>query len=311
LKMLTTGETITVGKLIITGLVLGAAAIMDVRYRRVPDRFWLLLSAAVGPLLIWQIAREGGSGAPGTFLILSLPIGGMLFALYGYPEFGEVIKGKREDLIFTFLYAALAICGIAAFFSGDRSVVVKVFYSFVFMMVYFLLYSVSIGGIRVIHGGADAKCLMALAALYPWYGEMGAIGTGPFYGNLSEVSAMEFIFPFHLSTMLNAAVITVLFLALYLPIKNIMAGKKDPLKMFTGYSMDIRDTPGKHVWIYVEEDGKKRKADPDEATVSKLTKEGKREVRVTPKIPFILSMVFGFLLQVSIGNVVLWVMLSV
>ncbi|MGA1821135.1 MAG: prepilin peptidase [Thermoplasmatota archaeon] len=299
-------------KILIVGIVLCAAAISDIKTRRVSDRYWILLLAASAPLLLVEIYHMGGAEKPLSFLLLGLPIGFMVFALYGYPEIREIMEGKFEDIIFGIVYLGAAAATIIGAIYGDRSLLGRIAFSSLFMLIYFILYSVPIAGVRIIHGGADAKCMISLAAVFPWYGEKLPIWTGPFYDLVIDHTATEFIFPFHFSVMLNGALVTVVFLALFLPVMNMIRGRFHPVRMFTSYVLDVDDLAGRFVWVYIEEDGKRRKVDPTPEVIRDLVEDGKKEVRVTPKIPFIVSLALGFAAQVVFGNLglilLLWLM---
>lgn len=297
-------------KFLVVGMVLFAAAQSDIKSRRVPDAYWVLLVLSVTPLLIFEMVYRGAWESPATFLSLCLPAGFMVFVLFGYPEIKEIARGNKVDMIFGAIYLLLIGGTVVAVLNGDAGITSKIAFSFVFMMIYFLLYSVPIGGTRIIHGGADAKCMISLAAIFPWYGEITDISYGIFYELLADQSAMEFFFPFHFSVMLNGALVTVIFVVIFMPVRNIMKGYIHPWKMFTSYYMRLEEIPGKYVWVYKEKDGKKTKEDPTPEVLRDLREEGLEEVRVTPKIPFILSLAAGFVIQVVFGNLALLLILA-
>jgi prepilin signal peptidase PulO-like enzyme (type II secretory pathway) len=54
----------------------------------------------------------------------------------------------------------------------------------------------------------------------------------------------------------------------------------------------------------VEKDGRNEKKDPTHKLIERLKKKGIVRVKVSPKIPFILSITAGYLVQLVIGNVV-------
>ena len=68
--------------------------------------------------------------------------------------------------------------------------------------------------------------------------------------------------------------------------------------------MDVEDLQGSHVWIVLKEDDRKEKKDPTRKVIEGLKKKGIKRVKVSPKIPFILSLTAGFLVQVVLGNLV-------
>jgi hypothetical protein len=241
--------------------------------------------------------------SPVTFLSLLLPISGILFIFYGYPELKKVLKGSAVDAIFLLVYCGSLGAGAIAFAVGDRELFAPIGISFIFMVIYFVLYSVPIGGTRLIHGGADAKCLISLAALFPWYVLDLFYQIGPFYSTLDDIPSIGAIFPFHLSVFFNAAVLTGIVLIIVIPIRNIMKGEFS-LSSFTSYHLNVDDVEGKHVWVVLVEDGKKKKEEPRRSVIERLRRRGEERVLVTPKIPFILSLAAGMLVQVILGNIV-------
>ena len=290
-------------KTLIVGLALLAGSIMDIRTRRIHDEIWMIMLAACIPLLGWEMWLKGASDSPITMLSLLLPIGGMVFVLFGYPEPRKALNGSAMDIFFMIVYTACIAGPVIAFINGDRGLFIPIGVTFVFMIVYFILYQVPIGGTRIIHGGADAKCLMALAAIFPWYIHGLTYSIGPFYEIIEEFSAFGWVFPIHLSVLFNGAVITAVVLFLILPVMNILRKDLSFPRMFTSYRKEVDGIAGKHVWIFLEYKVKK-KVEPTEMVERRLKELGQDKVWVTPKIPFILSLFIGFLAQITIGNIV-------
>lgn len=291
-------------KVLIAGLLLFAGSILDIRTRRIHDEIWMLMMLSCMPLLGWEMWLKGASESPLSLLTLLLPTGGMMFMLFGYPEPKEVLKGKRQDLIFTALYVGVVIGSVLGFFTGDNKLFIPVIISFVFIILYFILYQVPIGGTRIIHGGADAKCLMALASIFPWYIEDIPYSFGEFYDILWDFNGFGYIFPIHLSVLFNAAVLTTLILLIVLPIMNLIRGDVALSKMFTHFKMDVDGITGKHVWVILEHT-KKKKVEPTEQVEIRLKEKGSERVWVSPKIPFILSIFTGFVIQILVGNLMI------
>ncbi len=302
-------QLVSLAKMFIVGGILIGSSIMDVKYRRIPDRFWILMILGAGPLTFWEMYLLGGDQSPITFLALLLPLAGMLFILYGYPEIKEVLKGNPTDVIFFLTYLGAIVGTIVAFVFGNRELFMDIGVSFLFMLLFFVLYTVPIGGTRIIHGGADAKCLIALAALFPWYVLDMPMQVGPFYEILGNISAMGKVFPISLSILFNAAVITAVIMFIYLPIRNLMKGEFS-LGAFTSYFLDIDQLDGAHVWVIMNVDGKLEKKDPTPKVIEKLRKDGIDRIKVSPKIPFILSLMAGFFIQLVLGNIVAAIFLS-
>jgi preflagellin peptidase FlaK len=302
-------QTVFTGKAAIAALVLLAGSVMDIRTRRISDRTWMVLMISCIPLLGWEMWLKGADGSPVTLLSLLLPTGGMLFILFGYPEPAKALKGSPVDIAFSVIYIACISGAAAAFLLGERDLFIPVGIAFLFMLLYFALYHIPIGGTRIIHGGADAKCLMALAAIFPWYVEDLPFSTGTFYEILEKVSSFGYIFPLHLSVLFNGAVISVAVLFLVLPVMNVVKGDLSFPRMFTSYRTGVEGLSGKHVWVILEHK-KKKKVDPTEKLERSLSKRGVDKVWVTPKIPFIFYLFLGYLMQLTLGNLVALIFLQ-
>ena len=296
-------QLIFTGKAAIAGLCLLAGSIMDIRTRRIRDATWTVMILACIPLLAWEMWLKGADQNPVSLISLMLPVGGMLFILFGYPEPAKALKGSREDILFSVIYLACIAGPVIAFIAGDRGLIGPVLISFVFMILYFVLYQVPIAGTRIIHGGADAKCLMALAAVFPWYVRNIPYQIGPFYEILGDFSQFGTIFNIHLSVLFNGAVLATLVLVIVLPVMNIIRGDFKIPRMFTAYRMSTDKIVGRHVWVILEHK-KKKKVEPTEKVQRRLIEIGMEKVWVTPKIPFILYLFLGFLIQMIVGNLV-------
>lgn len=298
-------EMVGSAKVLISLLVLSGASLMDIRYRRIPDRFWILLVSAGLPLLVWEMWLKGADRSPLTLMVLLLPAAGFLFMMFGYPEPREIIGGSLTDILFALIYTVAIGAGAAAFIIGDRALLVRIGLAMVFMAVYFVLYTVPIGGARLIHGGADAKCLISLAALFPWYITGLPFQIGPFYSTLADIPSLGTIMPFHLSILFNAAVISALFVLVMILAVNVFKGNLKGLRP-TSYLEDVDSIQGKFLWVITDD---KEKKDPTPALVKELKRKGPDKVRVTPKIPFILYLFLGAIAQAVVGNLVVALLL--
>jgi Flp pilus assembly protein protease CpaA len=302
-------EVLSWAKVALVLSVLAGASISDVRSRRVPDRFWIVLISAGSVILVLEILLMEVRRPGLTLLSLAMPALALVFMVWGYPELDKALKGEREDLAFTLVYLGLIGAAVVSYLLGDRSVGGRMLVSFIFMAVYFAMYSFPVLGARLIHGGADVKCLMSLAAIFPWYPADLGISFGPFHEALSDIDLLAYISPVHLGVLINGALVTVILLGVALPIRNLVDGTFHPLRSWTSYWLGIDRVLGSHVWIIGGyEMGKDRKIDPSPRIVSDLRKKGVQKVRVTPKVPFILSLTVGLALQITLGNLVLALM---
>jgi len=168
-------------------------------------------------------------------------------------------------------------------------------------------------------GGADAKSLICISLLIP---------THPcfhFFSHHFPISSSLntglILFPFAISTLLNATILTfIVLLALFC--YNLLNLRLDELSenvryAFIGYKlpidklMDVKHT--RLVHSYEEKEGKLEKkilfggVEIDKGEIEKLKNyavEGKlgEEVWVTPDLPFILFITAGFVISVLYGN---------
>jgi preflagellin peptidase FlaK len=185
--------------------------------------------------------------------------------------------------------------------------------TFIFAIMYFLYYFFQRFGMSGL-GGADAKALIAIAILFPYYPEIYAL-------NLSlPVTDISRSIIFGLAVFGNALalnlVLPVALLAynlLNVPAGELMSG---PLIAFTGYKSDVEGLKGKHVRLmhrYTEEGGRLEKSrsfggsEVDDTTYQNLLRwksEGRigDKVWVTPKIPFLIPITMGFLTAIVYGD---------
>lgn len=164
---------------------------------------------------------------------------------------------------------------------------------------------------NMIHGGGDAKALIALSILLPIYPPklVHMFGAFEYFNNLAP--KVWCILTPSFSIMMNAAFVTI-FLPIPLFIYNVCIGNISPYG-FVGIKMPIDKAEKSFVWPmnYVGEDGTvkisifPRKMEDCEIKneLKKLKEHGLEEIWVTPKIPFIISIFIGFLLLYIAGPV--------
>jgi preflagellin peptidase FlaK len=129
-----------------------------------------------------------------------------------------------------------------------------------------------------IKGGADVKCLMSIAIMFPVY---------PLFGDpLIAVPLMiSKIISFPIAVLFHAAVLSML-LVIPMAARNIMRGDTKFPKLFTGYRMDATKAQNSHVWTMDE---------------NEVADDGR--IWVTPKIPFIVPITAAAIFLVFAGNV--------
>jgi len=156
--------------------------------------------------------------------------------------------------------------------------------------------------LRLIFGGADAKALMAIAILVPF---QPVIFQFPLWGK-SLMPSSWFIF--------SNSVIIFLFIPLSLLIYN--ASKRNikfPYSLL-GYKMNINNAREKFVWPLEKiVDGVRKfsympKEFDVEDELNEFEKLGVTEIWVTPKIPFMIPLLVGFICAFILGDILFYLM---
>lgn len=158
--------------------------------------------------------------------------------------------------------------------------------------------------VHILAGGADAKALMAISILLPQ----------PIVWTL-----MGATFPLWPSPMPGVIVVlanSVLAFALAplaLFVFNLVRGDVRFPAMLLGYRMPLAKTRDAFVWVvdHVDVEGKRRQllfpsamSDQDyDANLDRLEQAGETRVWVTPKIPFMVPLLFGFVGTFFVGDI--------
>jgi len=180
---------------------------------------------------------------------------------------------------------------------GDYSAIEYIIAGVFVLIVIALSYALYLIGA---YGGADAKAIMALAVIFPFY---------PTYNNFPMFKAFSFSFAF--STLANS-VIAAPFMLLLMFFRNLAREGVNGLRgnvlyYFTGYRVSSRRIPKFHNLLeFVDEDGRlrrvRRAVEPDERMLERLRKSD-IEIWVTPALPFILFITAGYVLAFFVGDI--------
>jgi archaeal preflagellin peptidase FlaK len=169
-----------------------------------------------------------------------------------------------------------------------------------FVIIYFLYQ------FGIVKGGADAKALMAIALLVPKYPMF-----GPFPLIHVTVDATQYIMPFAILVLFNAALLTLVVPVVMLVYNLYRRDVKVPA-MFFGYTMETSEARKKFVWPmeYVKDGVLKISAfvksdeETTEAQINQLEAAGKTRIWVTPKIPFLIPITASLLFSTIVGNII-------
>ncbi|MDI6917192.1 MAG: A24 family peptidase C-terminal domain-containing protein [Thermoplasmatales archaeon] len=164
-----------------------------------------------------------------------------------------------------------------------------------FMLFVFILYN-----LRLLFGGADAKALITIALLTPFY---------PNWTPFLRYFIVKDVWPFPIIVLTNA-----LILSLTIPIAFLIynASRKDfhfPLS-FLGYKMDIDSVEKKFVWPLEKVKNEKivkvflpKKDENTKEEIQRLKAVGAKRIWVTSKIPFMLPLSAGFITSFLAGDI--------
>ena len=150
------------------------------------------------------------------------------------------------------------------------------------------------------YGGADAKAIMCLSIIFP------------FYPTFNGFPILNFGFgSFAFSTLANS-VIAAPALLVGMFIRNLVVEGVGDLKgnllyYLTGYKAKVDSLPKFHNLLeYVDEDGKlirvKRAVEPNEELIERLRREKIETVWVTPALPFLVFITAGYVAAFYLGD---------
>ncbi len=282
-------------RLTVAALLLGYGAIMDLRTRRVGNAPWLAL-AALGILLIpVQIHLDRGQG---EYILVLVPILAIFSDVYWDGKEGSAMAKYGPPVKYAVAIVATFAIGLLWW---DRPYFRHLLAIPVLMMLIVLMYMFD-----VIRGGADAKALLSLSVLFPFY---------PWMTILHGFDWTQVMMPFAFVVLVNAAIITAIS-PLYFIMKNLSSGDFAFPQAFLGYKMESKSAKGKHVWLMERMEAgrhilftRPKKAEDLNTELDLLAKAGHDRVWVTPKIPFILPMFVSLIFSAIVGNVLVLVIL--
>ena len=153
--------------------------------------------------------------------------------------------------------------------------------------------------LRLIFGGADAKALMALAILVPLKPEI--LQFPLFEGSAIAMPGSWIVF--------SNAIILFLFIPLSLLFFNLLKRHIEFPYCVLGYKMSIEKAKQTFVWPLEKiKDGKRKfsympKGFDIDDELSTFEKQGIKEIWVTPKVPFMIPLLAGFIATFVLGDI--------
>ena len=285
-------EAVSAFRLVVAVAILALASVLDVRTRKVGNRYWIAM-AAIGLVLIpVQLSIDGGRW---EYLVVFVPILAILSDVYWDAKPGTRLEtyGPAVKYVITVLSLFLI-----AYYWGSIP-----YFQHLFAIPIMMLAIVGMYMLDIIRGGADAKALISMSILFPFYPIVGPIPA--IQG--SELSSI--VFPFSFTVLVNAAIIVAIIMPLGFLISNLAAGDlRFPNALF-GRKMDVDSAKVRHVWLmerivngtHVFYTRPKREEDLVKE-LDLLKRAGFNRVWVTPKIPFMLPMLASLAVSAIVGN---------
>ena len=160
--------------------------------------------------------------------------------------------------------------------------------------------------VGVIFGGADAKALMSLSILVPFW---------PKIGNLFPLWASILPFPW---VIFSNSIFLFLFIPFILIVINAFKKNLEFPYYLVGYKMSIDRARKSFVWPLERVDDKGERSfvwhpvsdEQIQEEFDRLEKLGRKMVWVTPKIPFMIPLLIGFVLSFIVGDILYFVITS-
>mgnify|MGYP006274278729 CR=1 FL=1 len=155
--------------------------------------------------------------------------------------------------------------------------------------------------LRLIFGGADAKAIMAIAILVPFQ--------PLFFGFPVYYSPMPFSW-----VIFSNSIVIFLFVPLSLFVYNLIKRDIRFPHCFLGYRMPLKKAKEKFVWpLECIVDGHKRfsyvpHSFESDDVYEDFEKIGLKHIWVTPKVPFMIPLFFGFICSFVIGDLLFTIM---
>jgi archaeal preflagellin peptidase FlaK len=265
-------------------VVMISASISDWKEREVSDEHWMILGSAgiIGFTIICIIEDEL------RWEYICLAIGSFMILIDLFVDSDKLLVPFYFTMAILFILPLYNMYGL-----GNPYLVAWVSVP----LSYMIFAGMYIFGI--LQGGADTKCLICLAMLFPIYPSMFFLPVISVPGNL-----LSDIFTFAISSLFIGAFLVVLLCVYYL-VLNSMRGDKGK-GMAIGYMMDIREARSSHVWpMYDFENGELAKCDvPDDPKdiYDRLENAGHTRIWVTPMVPFMIPLTLVAIILVLVGN---------
>ena len=291
-------------RLLAGAVFLGAAAVTDLRTRRVSNRLWIAMGTLGLVVFGVDLWLQGIDPVVGLVLVPTAVL--MYDPLIG-PDF-RTEEGWRFPAGSIAAYAlAVLATGFAVWdLQGDPiswGEFLRYFTVPVMMLVFRGMYEV-----HLFKGGADAKAMIVIAAFVPQYPQLQGFPLLTVDPRLQGFLGV--LFPFSFLVLLNVALVFGIAPIFYLVFNATRKHLEFPMAL-VGYKVPLDRVPryvwfmdqiidGEHVIVYFP------KMHQDRAAIMlALRKEGLKEAWVTPQLPLMVALSIGYVIAFIVGNPVM------
>lgn len=263
--------------LLVPAVVLVHAAVCDLRRREVPDSDWFAMSL----LCIPPSSAVVSGGDP--LSMLAVAGGSAILMMYALSAWMSGWRAASFGVLSAALFAIAYIRG-----GSPGSLVIPAMF----------LALLGLHRVGVLRGGADAKCMMALAVSFPVYPE------SSFTCLLWEPAYPQAWFANPSAAVLVTASMLCLASPVLVAFLNMSEGRRG-WRMFSSYRMSVEDARSAFVWPAERMEGGEKvrcpPADDRDAVYDGLEAAGHSTVEVVPMIPFILPVAMASLVVFALG----------
>ncbi len=278
-------ECVDLVKVLLAITVMLIASRQDWRERMADDIHWAVMGLTGLAFMALHVAMEGLRWEYYLIIIATAVL--FLDIFWDNDGMGRALTMSPYAFALILLGAAIGVIGL----DGMRYELLS---PFILYWIFVLLYMFDI-----IKGGADAKCLIALALLFPLYPGLWAL---PLLGLPVELA--QLLLPFPLMVLFLASVLSIAILPYFL-VRNIVRGDIRFPQSLLGTRIPMDNAEKGHYWPMerVREDGGVEiRSSPQGEGFEALRQAGAEMVWVTPKIPLLIPMTAALLILIVLGN---------
>jgi preflagellin peptidase FlaK len=288
-------ELLDITRLVVALAVCGLASYSDWKRREASDLHWIVLGLAGLFLLAFELAT---SHADPLYYLFLFPIGFIFIDFFWNRK--EMFEDGVHPLPIVLYALSILTIGALIFLRGNEILTWQLTAVIVMFAFFALLY-----WLNVIKGGADAKALIALSVLFPFYP---IIGNLPLIHIPTELATV--VFPFSLLILFNAALLSIS-VPVGLMLYNLAHRDIRFPAMIVGYKTTVDVAMKRFVWPMERAGGDKklryfpREEDDEKKALEELKQAGAERIWVTPKIPFLIPVTAAIVFSAVVGNIVM------